>query len=352
VTRIIPVLLLVPVCAFAQTNTSDEQGPWPLFVNQNTLQVRIEAPLTTLMRVRSDTEYLDGTFAYTDASGDEHLLDLKLRARGRYRRQKDTCDFPPVRLNFDKEQVTGTEFAGQDKLKLVTHCENGKDSYEQFVLKEYLAYKIFNVMTDYSFGARLLRVTYVDNERGGQSRTRYGFVIEDDELLAKRIGGELIEGPGINYDQLDSAYAALVSVFEYLIGNTDYSLIRGAKDDDCCHNAVLFSKAPGGYLAIPYDFDFSGIVNTPYAEPNPKLPIRNVTRRLYRGLCEYNGNLDATLTRFREKETEINEIVVSLEGLDDKSRDRASKYVDGFYEDISDVQSVDSNLIRKCLSAG
>jgi len=323
----------------------------PLFVNQETLKVRIEAPLTTLMRDRSDTEYLDGTLAYTDASGGEHLLDLKLRARGKYRLQKKTCDVPPIRLNFRKKQVMGTEFAGQDKLKLVTHCEKRGTRYEQNTLKEYLAYKFLNAITPFSFGVRLLQVDYVDSDRGGETSTRYAFVIEDDDLLAQRIGAEAVKAPRLRYDQLDARYANLVSVFQFMIGNTDFSMVVGAKNDNCCHNTVPFAGNPDGYLVIPYDFDFSGLVNATYAEPNPKLPITRVVQRLYRGLCVYNDHLDETLAQFRENEAVFRELVSSQEGLQDKTRAGALKYVEGFYNVIEDESSVERYLVRKCLSS-
>jgi hypothetical protein len=326
-------------------------GARPLFVNRETLKVRIEAPLTTLMRERSDTEYLDGTFAYTDASGNEHLLDLKLRARGKYRKQKKTCDLPPIRLNFKKQQVMDTEFAGQDKLKLVTHCENRGTRYEQNVLKEYLAYKFLNAITPLSFGARLLHVDYVDSERGGETVTRYAFLIEDDDLLAERIGVEPVKAQSLRYEQLDGRYANLVAVFEYMIGNTDFSMVVGAQDDNCCHNTVPFSGNSGGYVVIPYDFDFSGLVNATYAEPNPKLPIKRVTQRLYRGLCVHIDHLDETLQQFRENREAFREIVSSLDGLEDKTRAGALNYVDGFYRVIEEESSVQRYLVRKCLSA-
>lgn len=333
----------------ASATGTEESAASPLFTNQDTLPVRIEAPLGTLIKERSDTDYLDGAFSYTDASGQEHRLDLKLRARGEYRRQRKTCDLPPIRLNFSKKQVEGTEFEGQDKLKLVTHCQNGRRLYEQYVLKEYLAYRILNLMTDQSFRARLLRVDYVNTEREGETNTRYAFLIEDEDLLAERIGAEVLEVPHIKYSQLDAQHAALVSVFEYLIGNTDYSLVLGARDEDCCHNAKLFSRESEGYLAIPYDFDFSGLVDASYAEPNPKLPITRVTRRLYRGVCDHNEHLEAVLAQFREKEPEIKQLVASLEGLQDNMRDKASDFIDRFYKDVSDEKSVDRYLIRKCL---
>jgi hypothetical protein len=327
-----------------------DEEPWPLFVNQDTLQVRIEGPLRTLAAKRSDTEYLDGTLSYVDASGEEQLFDVKLRARGKYRRKKETCQFPPVRLNFKKKQVMGTEFAGQDKLKLVTYCDR-RNYYEQYVLKEYLAYKILNSLTEYSFRVRLLRVTWIDTDRGGATRTNYAFLIEDEDLLAQRIGAEPVEVRQAKYSQLDAEHATFVTVFQYLIGNTDFSMVAGALDDNCCHNIVLFSMPSADrYLTVPYDFDFSGLVNARYAEPNPKLPIKRVVRRLYRGVCENNNYLDATLDRFRENEDSIRHIVSSLEGLDDKTRTTAQRYLDEFYRDIENPRAVERNLVRSCSS--
>jgi hypothetical protein len=344
------LLLLVLALAVAPLPVrADDTAAQPLFASQETLKVRIEAPFTTLMRERSDTEYLDGTFSYTDASGEEHLLDLKLRARGKYRKQKSTCDLPPIRLNFQKEQVMGTEFAGQDKLKLVTHCENRGTRYEQGVLKEYLAYRFLNALTPLSFGVRLLHVDYVDTERG-ETHTRYSFVIEDDDRLAERVGAEPVKLPSLSYAALNGEYANLVAVFEFMIGNTDFSMVVGARNDNCCHNTVPFSIEGEGNYVIPYDFDFAGLVDASYAEPNPKLPISRVEQRLYRGLCLHNSHLDGTLQQFQDNREVLREMVSSLEGLDDKTRERALKYIDGFYKIIDDDSSVQRYLVRKCLS--
>jgi hypothetical protein len=344
------LLMFVFLAAAAQqvSQTGAQDRNQPLFADQATLAVRIEAPFTTLMRERSDTEEYDGTLAYTDAAGAEKILDVKLRTRGIYRRREDTCEFAPIRLNFRKKQVEGTEFAGQDKLKLVTHCENGSDSYQQYVLKEYLAYRIYNALTPYSFGARLLHVTYVDSERNGAAQTRYAFVIEDNDLLAERIGGQKAEVRTADYRQMDGKQANLVTVFQYLIGNTDFSMIKPDKDKDCCHNVELFSITPREYVPVPYDFDFSGIVDARYAEPHPSLNMRSVTRRRYRGICETNEFMDETLEHFRNNEATIRQIASTIEGLDDRTRDKALRYIDEFYADIADAASVDRNLVKKC----
>lgn len=340
---------LFAVLAVTFSARADSDGQ-PLFASESALQVRITAPLTTLMRKRSDTEYLDGTFSYIDESGAEKILSLKLRARGVYRRNRSTCTLPPIRLNFRKKQVTGTAFAGQDKLKLVTHCRQRSDAYEQYVLKEYLAYKIFNTITDYSFRVRLLKIDYVDSDDGGKTWTKYGFVIEDDDLLAERIGAEVAEVPRISYAALDRQQAIRISVFQYLIGNTDYSLVASARDDDCCHNTVLLAAADGSYIAVPYDFDFAGLVNARYAKPHPSLSIRSVVRRLYRGNCEHNELMDQTIILFKSRKESIRQAAMSIEGMGERERATVLRYIDGFYEDVAEPGSVERHLVKKCLA--
>jgi hypothetical protein len=341
-------LFLILGNAVAAQSVTDGAEIQPLFASHDLMTVRIEAPLTTLMKEQPDVEYLDGTFSYIDSAGQEHSLDLKLRTRGKYRRKKTTCNFSPIRLNFRKKQVDGTEFAGQDKLKLVTHCQTRKKSFEQLVLREYLAYRTMQALSDKSFGARLMRITYVDTEKDGKSITKYGFVIEDEDDIGQRIGMVAAEVRGIKAEELHPRQANLVSVFEYLIGNTDFSLILGPADTSCCHNAILYSKGGPPYTPIPYDFDFSGIVNAPYAEPNPRFSIRSVTTRLYRGRCMNNELLDDTFAYFLEKEAEIRSLVTDLEGLDNRNRKNVNKFLDGFFEDITDPKAKERKFIRRC----
>jgi hypothetical protein len=320
----------------------------PLFANHDTLAVRIEAPMTTLMKKQPDEEYLEGTFSYTDSAGQEHSFDLKVQTRGRYRRQKSTCNFSPLRLNFPKGQVEGTEFDGQDKLKLVTHCQTNKKNFEQYVLREYLAYRIMQTLTDNSFGARLMQITYVNTEKNGDSMTKYGFVIEDEDDIGIRLGLTPADVHGIKSAELDPVPANIASVYEYLIGNTDFSLILGPEGTSCCHNAILFSAGGAPYIPIPYDFDFSGIVDAPYAEPNPRFKIRSVTDRVYRGRCWNNELLDSTFAYFLEKEAEIRNLLAELEGLDDKNRSEVSKFLDEFFADISDPSVKEKKFIKDC----
>jgi len=325
------------------SSAADAQG---LFDSHETLQVTIEGPLTTLQKERSDEDYLDGKFSYTDEVGETQSFDLKIRARGRYRRQKKTCSFPPVRLNFRKGQVEGSLLDGQDKLKLVTHCKS-RDSHQQYVLREYLAYRILQTLTEKSFSPRLLKVTYVDSEDDAEPVIKYGFVIEDSDDVGKRISLDELDIKALAYSDLDAGYTNLINVYQYLIGNTDFSLIRGPDDDNCCHNSVPFS-AGGEITPIPYDLDFSGLVNAPYAEPHPRFKLRSVLVRKYRGQCSNNERMPETIAYIQSKRAEIYGLVDDLVDLDKRSRKQVIGYLDGFFKEVSNEKTVQKKLIKGC----
>ncbi|MCP4301858.1 MAG: hypothetical protein GY783_14830, partial [Gammaproteobacteria bacterium] len=179
------------VIAVSHAQTSGE--PDPLFQGAEILDVRIVAPISTILSDRSDEEDIDGKLQYTDESGELTEADIGIRTRGIFRLQRNVCAFPPLRLNFKSSQTKGSLFHKQDKVKLVTHCRDKSNRYEQTVLSEYLAYRILNELTDVSFRARLLRITYVDTDGRDPDRVRYGFIIEHKDRLAKRVGLSVIE---------------------------------------------------------------------------------------------------------------------------------------------------------------
>jgi len=324
----------------------------PLFASHAPLAVTIEAPLTTLMKERPDDEYLEGTFSYTGDDGAEQTFDLKIRARGKFRLQKDICNFSPIRLNFKKKQVADTLFAGQDKLKLVTHCQQNKPIYEQYVLREYIAYRILQVMTDKSFGVRLLRINYVDVE-GRSSRTKYGFVIEDDDDVADRNGMKSLNIGDVTHDDLDPQQQNLAYVFQYMIGNTDFSLINGPEFSNCCHNSRLLSVTGGPpFTPIPYDFDFSGLVKAPYAEPNRRFMLASVRSRLYRGHCGNNDLLPDTFRHFLERKDAVYAIVDELDMFTARSRRLVIRYLDSFYDCITRPEEIAEEFTDKCTPGG
>jgi len=320
-------------------------SPDPLFQDDATLKVMITAPLSTLLRARPEQPELAGVFSYKEADGTSVDLDMQIRARGNFR--KRICDFPPLNLNFRKSQVEGTLLEHQNKLKVVAHC---KDSlrYEQAVLREYLAYRILNSLTDLSFRVRLLQVTYVDSDERRPRMVRSAFLIEHRNRLADRIGGESLEIERTEVSAIRPDHLNLTSMFQFLIGNTDFSPNLGS-NNECCHNHEMFADDAGALLAIPYDFDLAGFVNAPYAAPDPELGIDSVRQRLYRGYCVNNSRIEATVDRFLEARSALYALVADQQELEPTVREYIARYMDEFYEVIGDPGEVERQIIGKCI---
>jgi len=341
------VLTLSTLTCLSFSVFADEYGtPDPLFLDDETLNVTITAPLTTLIKERSKDDYLSGAFQYTGTDGNTVDFDLSIRARGNFRHE--TCEFPPVRLNLKKSQAKGTLFDNQDKLKLVIQCKK-HDRYEQMVLREYLAYRILNTVTDTSFRVRLLRVTYVNTETDKENNVRYAFLIEHKNRLAARLDREDVELQHTTVGAIQPDRLNLTSIFQFLIGNTDFSPIAGPPGAGCCHNYVPFGNDVDPIVAIPYDFDQSGFVNAPYAQPNERFRIRSVRQRLYRGRCVNNEYVEASVSRFTDHRDAIYEKVLEQEGLEPGVRKQLVRYIDGFYELIADPRDVERRIINKCV---
>lgn len=333
---------------FSAAEAQEIGAPDPLFQSDEILDVRIVAPISTLVTERPIDEELPGIFQYTNSAGEVVEFDIKLRTRGKFRRDKHNCRFPPLRLNFGKSQTKGTLFHKQKKVKLVTHCQNSS-KYAQVLLREYIAYRLLNVMTDASFRVRLLRITYVENERSKADDVHYGFIIEHKDRLAKRMGKTILEIPSTSPRSLNPEYANTISLYHYLIGNTDFSSVRGPKGELCCHNHVLFGNEGEAVWSIPYDFDQAGLVGAPHAEPNPQFTIRTVKQRLYRGRCIHNDYVSATTASYQAKREELLQVVNELEVASERSVKSMTDYIEKFYKTLGSEKRVNGSLIKKCI---
>jgi hypothetical protein len=346
--RLTPAVTLLVLLASA-ASAQDAPEPDPLFRSDTTLSVRIVSALDVLAEERPEDEYVPGTLSYMADDGTTVELDIGIRTRGNYRRREDICLFPPLRLNFKKKQVEGTLFDGQDKIKLVTHCNPSSYVYEQAVVSEYLAYRILNLLTDFSFRARLLKVEYAQSPEDEGFET-FAFLIEHGESLARRIGAPELKVEEIEFASLEGKYQNLTSVFQYLLGNTDFSPIRVGRQDDCCHNYALFGTTGElPYIGVPYDFDMSGFVNAPHSAPNPKLRLESARDRLYRGRCATNDYLPDSTSLFVERRQDIADLVNNQEELGARTRDDLMRFINGFYRTITRERRFDREIVRRCL---
>jgi len=321
-------------CAFALLPTIALAAPADdLFTTDQRLSLRLEAPLRTILQQRNRPEYQPARMVAADADGTELAVDLRVRTRGKSRVK--ACEFPPLLLNFPGEQPAGSPFAGQNRLKLVTHCD-ASSSYEQYVLLERQIYRVLGLLTDATLRTRVVTVTYYDTERGREFATKVGFLIEDEERFAERLGVTTISDERVSAARYDPAALALLDVFQYFIGNTDWSALAAPAGESCCHNVVPFARADGLLVPVPYDFDSSGLVNAPYTLPDERLPIRSVRDRLYRGACREPAALKPVLDGFVARRAAIAALFGPAAGLAEKTAAQARSYIDDFYAVLDD----------------
>jgi len=321
----------------------------PLFASHDVLELRLEAPFKTVLRDRSqESEYHPGQLFYVDDRGDSVVLDVRVRTRGKFRLQRRICGFPNLHINFRRSQAENTLFAGQNRLSMVAHCQDNRSQYEQYTLQEYLLYRTYNLLTDTSVRVRLARVTYVDTEGDRDPLTRYMFFLEHFDMLAARHGWEVIEVPQVPPHQQDAHHLLLIEIFQFMIGNSDWSIFRAAEGESCCHNVKIIGTMFPPVVPVPYDFDWSGVISAPYAKPDPRLNIRDVRQRRYWGVCRPAEEFAAIFPLFNERQQAIYDLWRSQEGLDAKRLERTIEYFDEFYEIINDSRKADREIVRKC----
>jgi len=339
-------LILLAFGAAADDKTTERN---PLFQDDVVLKAVLTAPIAQAYAQRDQDVriYIPGQWSYTTAEGTTQRLDVSIRTRGIFRREY--CELPPLQLNFKKKQLKGTLFAGQNKLKVVAPCQNGAIS-QQHVILEYLAYRTFEILTDHSFGTRLVRLSYVDSEEKMQPWTDLVFVIEDDDDMAKRLGLMKLSVVENHFDQLDHSTTALVELFQLLIGNNDYSVMQGPEGSECCHNSEILARKDNADIRIPvpYDFDLSGLVNTKYAAPPSHLPIRFVRTRFYRGFCQPPGVLEDAIAKVQSKREEILALFANTKELEPKRKDKTLKYIEDYFEIFDDPKKLQKEVFGRC----
>lgn len=320
----------------------------PLFQQDEILKAVLTAPISQAYAQKGQKAriYLPGHWTYIDENGQTAKLDVSIRTRGNFRRMY--CELAPLQLNFKKSQVTGTLFDGQNKLKLVAPCMD-TPSFQRYVVLEYLAYRILEILTDYSYRTRLIRLSYVDSDENLEPWTSVTFVIEDDADMAERLGLERIKVPRVSFAELDREKTAVAELFQFLIGNNDYSVLKTSAGEDCCHNSdVLAVDEAGLKIPIPFDFDFAGLVDAPYAAPPSHLPINEVRHRLYTGLCHPEGILEDAIAHFQDKREEIFALIENLQELSNRGRRDARQYVDSFYDILDKPKRLQKEVYERC----
>jgi hypothetical protein len=344
---ILSVLACAAFASGAAAADGRKKGEHPLFQAPSPLVVTLRAPWPDVLKPGAAPKPYPAVLGYTDAQGQAHALEATVETRGITRRR--LCHFPPLRLRFAKGTTAGSEFAGQDSLKMVTHCDNAA-SFKPYYVQELLAYRIYNLVTDKSFRARPLEVTYLDPQGGKPNGPRFAFLIEDVGDMAKRNGLEPDPRARFRPSDYDSLALSRFMLFQYLLGNTDWDVLSGPRPDECCHNVRVVGApdAAGGRIPVPYDFDSSGMIGAKYAAPHASLPIKDVRTRLYRGLCTHNDTLEAARKEYQGLRGAIFALVQDEARLDPQRRKALANYLEGFYATLDDDARFASEITAKC----
>jgi hypothetical protein len=314
----------------------------PLFSGFEPIDVTITADFKKVQKDRSDTSKTTypGTLSIVTGGVAGPAMPVQMRTRGHVRRNVRLCDFAPLWIEFQKADVKGTVFQGQRAIKLGTHCQSG-DVFEQYVLKEHLVNRISQVLTPRSLRSRLAHITYVDSSGGRKPFTKPGIFFEDVDDVARRMEAREEARLNLMFRYLDQPSLLLMSLFQYMIGNTDYSIIK-------LHNVRILVDAERRLYPVPYDFDYSGLVQAHYATPAKVLDLSSVRDRRYRGPCKSEAELQPAIDQFLGKKDEILALPAAIPGLADGHRKGAEKYLNEFFDLISRPDRVTRTFIKDC----
>jgi hypothetical protein len=291
------------------------------------LEITITTNMTQLIEHRRTEEYLPATFAYDNEQGTTVTRNIEVQTRGKFRRR--VCDFPPVRLKFAKKDLESEGLVkSYNKLKLVTHCLDDKEAGNENLLKEYLIYQLYNQLTPNSFRVQLAKVTYVDSEGLAAKVKRYGILIEDTDEMAARLHSREIETMNLSNDSISAQDEATMAMFQYMIANADWTteMLRNVK--------MILPAGSAKAIPVPYDFDFSGLVNASYAIPQADKGLLTIRDRTYLGEFQDPALLRQTLRHFIQNKAALLKIVKSFKLLSVETRQDVTAYLESFYNAV------------------
>jgi hypothetical protein len=317
-----------------------------LFRTDSALTVTITTDLGPLLKQRDSLELVKhpAVLVY-DNGGKPVSVPVRLRARGHFRRQARNCDFPPLWLDVKSSDAKQTVLSGLNKLKITTSCQPKSTAYEQYILQEYAVYRMYAALTDNSFRTRLLHVTYRDTLGKTAPVTSWAFLIESIDDVAIQLQRKVLPAQGARFDDLDQDALSVLSMFEYFIGNTDWSI-------SALHNIALMQDSSAHIVPVAFDFDWVGAVDARYAFPDKSLKIRSVTDRLYRGNCMTPPQLKAVLDRFRAKRPAMDAVFAQTPQLAPDRVKKMQSYFNDFWKRIDDPRGLQREISDDCQKSG
>jgi hypothetical protein len=331
-------ILLYSISFLFTTNSLLAAEPDSLFQSDEVINMELRFDLSAIQDERIEKpEYHDAELIYYTPGGDTKKLLIKLMVRGHFRRNPANCVFPPLSVNFKKNEVQNTIFENQNKLKLVTPCQNEMD-----VIDEYLIYKMYNQVTDQSMKVRLVKILYFDTSQGKELFEKYSFFIEEKEKVAERNNAIVKDRPITPFD-LDRENVKKISVFQYIIGNKDWFYTSR-------HNIVIMQPKDSTQLsfAVPFDFDFSGFVDASYSNPIVAEGQMLPDRRVYKGLCFTADEFKDVFDFYGKLRPVFESIINNMDLLPKRIRKENINYIDYFYTVIKQPSLIKKEFLNVC----
>ena len=310
-----------------------------LFKNDQIIELTLYGQIKDVFKDRGESSNYHRASVIYNLVGANQEIPLKIKTRGNFRRSASNCKLPPLLLNFPKNNhPKNSLFYGQNKLKLVTSCKG-----ENLVIQEYLVYRLYNLLTPYSFKAQLVNVTYKDADKDEIINQSYGILLENEKDMAVRNEALILSKLHVNPQSIQRQKFLKMAVFEYLIGNTDWSI-------QYQQNIKLIQTSPSNLpISIPYDFDHAGIVRAPYAKPSHALKMTSTRERRYRGFCVSNMNeLADIFEEFNRLRDSINKLYCKNILLDQKYIKKTISFLNEFYETINDPKKAKRAFSYPC----
>lgn len=312
-----------------------------LFSADEVLNINLKSDFKHFIKNKRKGAYQAATITLHYGEAKEVVLGIKIKPRGKSR--NSLCFMPPIKMNFSETEFPDSSVAALRSLKLVTHCKN-QTAMEQYILQEYLIYKMYNILTNYSFRVRLVRIRYEDTQGKVKPVTRYGFIIENEKDLAYRVQARLFNRKGIQPDYFDPVSTARMGLFQFMIGNTDWSVYG-------LHNMKLLMVSREeikGPLPVPYDFDYSGLINATYAVPDEKAGVETVRERAFRGYCYPDSVYEELAREFIAHEEDILSLYEHAPFLLKNIRSQGINYLEEFFRQIKDERVFHRHVLEYC----
>lgn len=331
-------ITLCPFVAAAQAAAGDA-GIFDRLRAYDPLVVSIETDFKKLESDKLEESWQAAVFKVFSHDSMVMRLDVQVATRGNMR--KKSCDAPPLKIRFYTQKPASDSIADINELKLVSSCNEGKRQ-EEWVRREYLLYELYNLVTDQSFRAKPATVRFEQAGRPQALRESFSFFIESEEVMAARIGGKTMKPRVGSTRSLDSVAYDRMSLFQFMIGNTDWSV-------HARHNIKLvYLTASNSIVPVPYDFDYAGAVGTDYAAPNSDYPIESVLERYYLGACRASGHYQQLFRYYLDLEKPILAQIANSPYINADSHSRMRSYIGEFFKIISDARLAQRDILKNC----